>query len=163
MTSLGALLRLKTRRLELKPLRRADAAALRAITDMPAIAGAIEFLPSPFTLAAARALIARNEDERECFVGVRRRGRLAGVVGAHRQNEERIEIGYWVGPAYQGQGIATEAAGAVVAALGENFSVRIVAECRPENRASWRVLEKLGFRATGEEGARPGRKLLALP
>ena len=38
----------------------------------------------------------------------------------------------------------------------------LVAECRPGNVASWELLRKLGFRDTGEEGHRPGRRLLHL-
>jgi RimJ/RimL family protein N-acetyltransferase len=37
---------------------------------------------------------------------------------------------------------------------------RIFAECRPENVASWRLLEKVGFRASGADGVRSGRKRL---
>jgi len=157
-------LRLRTDRLDLKPLVAEDAAAVQALTDDRAIAGIIDFLPVPFTLADAQRLIGRNDGTGECFFGAWQDGKLTGVVGAHLHGSERIEIGYWIGRAFQGKGLATEAAGAVVAALKREFpGRRIIAECRPENLASWRVLEKLGFRATGEGGARPGRRLLTLP
>ncbi len=50
--------RIETERLAIVSLERADAAALHRLTDDPAITGAIDFLPEPFTLADAEGLIA---------------------------------------------------------------------------------------------------------
>jgi RimJ/RimL family protein N-acetyltransferase len=82
-------------------------------------------------------------------------------VGTHLRGAGVIEIGYWIGGAARGRGFAFEAVSAIIAALSERFPARfLVAECRPANVASWSLLEKLGFRDTGEEGHRPGRRLL---
>ena len=143
----------ETPRLSLRPLGAADRDDLRRITDHPEVTGAISFLPTPFTEADAAALIAQNDTPSERFLGVRRRtdGALVGVVGAHLQTGGQIEIGYWLARDCWGRGYAAEAAGALVAALRAAFErPRIIAECRPDNAASWRVLEKLGFRPTGE-------------
>lgn len=57
------------------------------------------------------------------------------------------ELGYIMSPAYQRQGYGAEAAAALVCqALTAGDMHRIVAHCNPENIASWRLLEKLGFR-----------------
>ena len=57
------------------------------------------------------------------------------------------ELGYILHPAHQRQGYAAEAAAALVRqALTAGGMHRIVAHCNPENSASWRLLEKLGFR-----------------
>ena len=155
---------LATARLRLKPLTAADAPELRAITDDAAIIASIDFLRAPFTLADAEALIHGAGDGRDCFIGVRHGEALIGVVGAHLHADGRIEFGYWLGSAWHGRGFATEAAAAVIAALRGRFpGRRIVAECHPANRASWRVLEKLGLRATGAAGQRSGRRVLELP
>jgi RimJ/RimL family protein N-acetyltransferase len=62
-----------------------------------------------------------------------------------------IEIGYRYVPAAWGQGIGSEAARAV---LDHGFRALaldpIVAVTHPDNRASQRVLEKIGLRAAGE-------------
>jgi RimJ/RimL family protein N-acetyltransferase len=153
----------RTARLRLAPLRPAHAAHLRAITDDRAITDRINFLSRPFTLSAAQRLIRGAGDRRDGFIGVWRGVSLVGVVGAHLRGEDGIEIGYWIASAHHGKGYATEAAAALIALLRRRFAARcIVAECRPDNRASWRVLEKLGFRPTGTLGARPGRHVLAL-
>jgi RimJ/RimL family protein N-acetyltransferase len=153
----------RTARLRLAPLRRADAARLAAITNDRAITDRIHFLARPFTRHAALHLIAGRGDRRDCFLGAWRGDALIGVVGVHLVADDRIEIGYWIAPDWQGRGYATEAAAAVIALVRRRFPARrLFAECRPDNRGSWRVLEKLGFRATGAAGARPGRRVLAL-
>jgi len=62
------------------------------------------------------------------------------------------QIGYWVDRAYAGRGVTPTA---VALAVDHSFFTvglhRIEASIRPENRASRRVVEKLGFR---EEGLR---------
>jgi ribosomal-protein-alanine N-acetyltransferase len=61
-----------------------------------------------------------------------------------------VEIAYRLMRAAWGQGLATEAAGALVAhALGALALPRVVAVTYPDNRASQRVLDKLGFERRG--------------
>ncbi len=155
----------ETRRLRLAPLRFGDTEALRLLTDDPLITGSIPFLPTPFTSADAEALIRRNDNGRDCFIGAWDRGdkTLIGVVGAHLRGAVQIEIGYWIGSAFHGQGYATEAALGVITVVRHRFPDReVIAECRRANAASWRVLEKIGFHSTSEAGQRPGRELLVL-
>ena len=53
-------------------------------------------------------------------------------------------------PAYQRQGYGAEAAGARVRqALTADGMHRVVAHCNPQNTASWRLLERIGFRREG--------------
>jgi len=154
-----------TSRLRLARLTLADAPHLQILTNDPGIAGSIHFLPHPFELSDAEAIIART-NEQETFLGIQEResGALIGVLGVHLRQADKIEIGYWIGRHYHGHGYAAEAAAAVITALREKFPERmIIAECRCENIASWKTLEKLGFRASGEKGQRPGRDLLVLP
>jgi RimJ/RimL family protein N-acetyltransferase len=155
----------ETRRLRLAPLRHEDAEALRLLTDDSDITGSVHFLPAPFTFADADALIRCRDNGRDCFLGAWNRGSgtLIGVVGAHLRGENQMEVGYWIGSAFHKQGYATEAALGVITVLRRRFPEReVIAECRRANAASWRVLEKLGFRSTGEAGQRPGRELLIL-
>ena len=138
-------------------------AALRVITDHPAVTGAINFLPSPFTLVDATRLIVGADDGRDRFLGAWRRENheSVAVVGTHLRGEREIEIAYWVGADHHGQGYATEAVSTVLAILRERLPARrLMAECRPENRASWHLLGKLGFRPSGDAGRRPGRRHL---
>jgi RimJ/RimL family protein N-acetyltransferase len=153
-----------TKRLSVRALRPSDAAVFRQMTDEPAITEVIDFLPAPFTLLDAERLIKGNGDGRDCFWGVwlRESASLIGTVGTHLRSFDELEIGYWFASSVHGQGFGAEAAGAVVHAVCVAFpDRRIVAECRPQNEASWRLLEKIGFRADGTDGVRSGRKRLS--
>lgn len=77
----------------------------------------------------------------------RENGALIGFCGLdHLWGGEEIEIGYWLAPGYWGKGLATEAAHAVLRYGFNRLGLqRIVAVAHPENRASIRVLEKLGM------------------
>ena len=60
------------------------------------------------------------------------------------------ELGYIFNPSYHRKGYASEAAQALVEYAFKNCKVhRIMARCDPENPASWKVLEKIGFRREG--------------
>lgn len=159
---IGPMFRLAVDRLRIRPLTRGDAGDLRRLTDHPAITGPIDFLLSPFGRDDAAGLIARNGVD-ECFMGLWDGRRLVGCVGVHLRAGERIEIGYWIDAALHGRGYASEGVSAVLDALRRTYPHRrIVAECRPANLASWRLLQKLGFRDTGEVGHRVGRAVLML-
>lgn len=151
-----------TARCRIAPLQPPDAAELQAITD-ETVTSAIHFLPEPFTLADARALIGQNGAENQ-FLGIRRQGDgdLLGVIGVHSRSGRSIEIGYWLAAAARGRGFAQETVREVIARLSAQSPGRlIVAECHPANTSSWALLRSLGFFPTGKAGERPGRALLA--
>ncbi|MHA6759801.1 GNAT family N-acetyltransferase [Streptacidiphilus sp. PAMC 29251] len=57
-----------------------------------------------------------------------------------------VEIGWRLSPSYWGQGIATEAARAVLRFAFEEVGLdRVISVCHPENRPSERIMEKLGM------------------
>ncbi|HZU87383.1 MAG TPA: GNAT family N-acetyltransferase [Anaerolineaceae bacterium] len=60
------------------------------------------------------------------------------------------ELGYILSPFYQRQGYTFEAAGALLRYGFSQWQIhRVTANCNPENTASWKLLEKLGFRREG--------------
>jgi RimJ/RimL family protein N-acetyltransferase len=60
------------------------------------------------------------------------------------------ELGYIFNPRYQHQGYASEAVAALVAhAFAKRTMHRIYAHCNPKNSASWKLLERVGFRREG--------------
>jgi len=73
-------------------------------------------------------------------------GELAGHVVSWEQDGER-KIGYWIGKAYWGKGVASAALSQFLA----QFSVRpLVADVAQHNAASIRVLRKCGFTISRE-------------
>lgn len=75
---------------------------------------------------------------------------IGDVAIGVRDSGRQATIGYSIITDAQGRGYATEAVGAVADALFDLADIhRIVASIDPANRASKRVLEKLGFRFEG--------------
>ncbi len=63
-----------------------------------------------------------------------------------RKGPKDAEIGYWIGSQYWNRGYATEAVGIL---LDKAFSIgipKVWGQCLEDNIASYRVLEKCGFR-----------------
>jgi RimJ/RimL family protein N-acetyltransferase len=89
---------------------------------------------------------------------LRATGALVGCCGFRPRASPPgvLELGFLLRPQFWGQGLATEAAHAAVKHAFEVLGARaIFASHHPENSASRRVLEKLGFRQTRLEHEHP--------
>ena len=77
-----------------------------------------------------------------------RAGRLIGGAGLHslEWTVRRYEVGYWLGPAYTGRGLAGEAVTALVRmGFGELRARRLEIRTDARNHASRKVAERVGF------------------
>ncbi len=76
-------------------------------------------------------------------------GEVVGGIGITLLDDVyamNVELGYWIGEPYWGQGIASIAVGLMTQYVFETFAInRIVAEVFEYNKASMRVLEKNGY------------------
>ncbi len=83
----------------------------------------------------------------------RESGEAVGMVGTKGGGPDAsgvVEIGYGLNQAVRGQGLATEATGALIEYLRTTDGISgITAETAVDNLASQRVLEKNGFQRTG--------------
>ena len=61
----------------------------------------------------------------------------------------RVEVGYGVAPAAQGQGAATAALHLLLQRAFEAGAIEVLAEVEPINHASIRVVQKAGFKNVG--------------
>lgn len=69
-----------------------------------------------------------------------------GFCGLSPLSPHEMEIGWWLSPEYWGNGLATEAAFAVMSYGFERLNLpRIVSIAQPPNQRSIRVMEKLGM------------------
>lgn len=145
---------LQTARLELRPLAESEAEFILSLLNEPSFLENIGDR-GVRTLDDAREWIQRApmaSYERFGFglllVSLRESGTPIGICGLlKRETLDDPDIGYALLPAYWGQGYALEAAMAITTDAWERFGLqRIAAIAKPENRASIRVLEKLGFR-----------------
>ncbi len=92
--------------------------------------------------SAYHLAITGHEGEQEMLVGV-----VGLTLDAKRAHGR---LGYWVGRAYWGHGVATEAAGRLTRWGFANLHLdRINAEVTTDNPASAAVLRRIGFRQTG--------------
>ena len=77
-------------------------------------------------------------------------GRIIGGCGfKNKPKDGRVEIGYGVAPNSRGQGGATAAVKLLVELALTGGAREVLAEGTPENLASTRVVQKLGFVNTG--------------
>ncbi|TCC40004.1 N-acetyltransferase [Kribbella capetownensis] len=78
-------------------------------------------------------------------------GVLIGDIGFNlHENLRQAELGFTLAPEHQGKGYATEAVRGLLDQLFvERKLHRVSAECDARNRASARLLERLGFRQEG--------------
>ena len=145
---------LKTERLILRPLRAEDAASVYRLIDRNRDEFSHWFTWSRTTTfesvrnnlrGARHHMNAGTEWHYGMFLPD---GTLVGRVGlsAISKRDRTAELGYWIGRQYAGQGLMTEAGKAFVeSAMAGPASTRIDAYADVENRASQRVLQKLGF------------------
>lgn len=146
-----------TERLQLRSYRRGDAADLAREADHPEVARTLrDRFPHPYTLADARAWIARAAPERPpttLVIARRQDDRLIGGIGVERLADvahRTGEVGYWLGPDHWGKGYAREALGDFSVYVFATFDFeRLEAWCFAPNLASRRVLEACGFRLEG--------------
>lgn len=83
-------------------------------------------------------------------------GVYVGVIGLHFVDGLPPDLGYWLGEPFWGQGIATEAAIAVVAAAREAGYAGLEARALTSNAGSRNVLRKAGFVEVSEGPAPDG-------
>ena len=143
----------RTERLLLRPGFPEDAPALAQAIGDEMIVRNLGRAPWPYRLEDAEAGLAAPADPGlpRMFIFERTDGepRLVGSCGLHRKPSGAVEMGYWVARPAWNQGFATEAGRALVEIARTLRLPRIEAAHFVDNPASGRVLEKLGFRATG--------------
>jgi len=150
-------LELSTERLLLRPLRDRDAPALFDIHADPEFAR--YWSSAPWTeLAQAEQLIRQDQLDLErgehVRLGLQRREdeALLGTCTLFKihAGNRRAEIGYGLAPRHWGQGYANEAVGELLDwGFGPLALHRVEADIDPENLASAKLLQRLGFRLEG--------------
>ncbi|MEU9137289.1 GNAT family N-acetyltransferase [Streptomyces sp. NPDC048404] len=151
--------------LVLRDWTEADLTAMPALFDHPDVAYWTPIV-SPFDEAAARARLDRDRRLRAEGTAVLLAitvdgGAPLGEVMLRRA-PEGTEIGYAVGPAHRGQGLAVRAVRVMAAYAFERLGAeQVILELEAENAASVAVATKAGFALldvpliTGEEKGRP--------
>lgn len=142
-----------------------DVAVMPELFDHPDIAYWTP-MASPFDAAAARARLARDRQLRvegtAILLAITVDGGTPLGEVMLRRAPEGTELGYAVGPAHRGQGLAARAVRVMAGYAFEELGVeQVILEVEAENVASVAVATKAGFRLLdvplirGEEKGRP--------
>jgi len=147
--------RLVTDRCIVRPFREEDVAALaKHANDRDVWLQLRDRFPHPYTEADARHFLehVRRADPLTHFA-IEVDGEAVGGIGLDPQVDIHAisaEIGYWVGRAVWGRGVATAAVRALTGFVFERDRWRrLFAGVFSTNPASMRVLEKVGYRCEG--------------
>lgn len=151
----GSALHLDLGGLAIRGWRAEDAAAIARHADNRAVWRNLrDAFPHPYSAADARTWIdlARGQDPVTHFAIASPHEAIGGIGVRLGDDVFRLsgEIGYWLGEAFWGRGIATRAVRAFTAEAFSRFALeRLWAGVFEWNVASARVLEKAGYRREG--------------
>ncbi|CAM5775271.1 N-acetyltransferase GCN5 [Labrys miyagiensis] len=144
---------IETERLILRAPRFADIAEMASLANDPAVALMTGRLPFPYGESDALDFVHFQEEARQAgkelafAIECKESGAFLGCIGLRFPKRDSAEIGYWLGRRHWGQGLATEAARALIDHGFSTLNIAAVTgECRVINEASRRVMEKCGLR-----------------
>jgi len=103
-------------------------------------------------LAFIRSLLIQYADNRGFACGIWHKGQVAGTISYHPidWSNRKVEIGYWLGAAFQGKGLMTKACRVLVAyAFDELRLNKVEIRCATENTRSCAIPHRLGFTREG--------------
>lgn len=141
---------MKSKRLTYRDLQFTDAARITELAGDWDVARMTARIPYPYTLTQADQWIS-SLDDGEFVQVVELDSRLIGAVGYTSNADGSLEIGYWIGRPWWGQGYGTEAAETLMSYCFDTVGVSRLTCCHfDDNPASARIIKKLGFRAVGQ-------------
>jgi RimJ/RimL family protein N-acetyltransferase len=130
-----------------------DAPALVAAIADQAIAHNLANVPWPYRMRDAEAFLASPRDpilpSLLVFERTHAAPQLVGACGLGRRPSGAVEMGYWIARPFWGRGYATEACRALVEIARALGLPSLEGSHFIDNRASARVLDKLGFESLG--------------
>jgi len=135
----------------LRPWAEDDVEAIVGAINDPEIAYWIPLIPRPYTEEDAREFFRGDVAPDDYRLAVTRSGDVVGGIGMGvNSHQYRGTIGYWVAAPVRGQGICTRALRLLSRhALAELGLQRLELITDPDNVASQRVAEKVGFEREG--------------
>jgi [ribosomal protein S5]-alanine N-acetyltransferase len=147
---------LRTRRLTLRALTEGDAGRVQRYCSDREVASTTLHIPHPYPEGGALEWIRSHPEGyasgENAVWGMDLTGSgLVGVIGLGLQApHRRAEMGYWIARDFWGQGLASEAAAAIVRCAFDKFGVyRVHAHHFTRNPASGAVLRSAGLRHEG--------------
>jgi RimJ/RimL family protein N-acetyltransferase len=151
----------ETERLILRALRQDELPRLTKLIGVWDVARWLSVLPFPYKQTDAEEFYGEIEPfyasgEPQFFaMALKSDGLLIGGVGLHKPRisnpiEGEVEIGYWLGQDFWGKGLMSEATRSIVATGFKRATTKAIgATTSLENKASQKILQKIGLRNLG--------------
>ncbi len=147
-----------TDRLVLRPFELADAPDVQRLAGDRDIASTTLLIPHPYEEGLAEQWIATHSEGFESdtaatlAVTLRSTGELMGAISLTIQRDnERAEMGYWIGKPFWNKGYGTEAARETLRFAFEDLRLnRVYAHHMTRNPSSGRIMQKLGMTREGQ-------------
>jgi RimJ/RimL family protein N-acetyltransferase len=147
------MLPIKTNRILLRALSMADAPAIAEGIRPFEVIKWLAVPPYPYAASDAEAFLEQRWASRtgvDATAGLISEGRLCGICSIEPRDRGPV-LGYWLAQPAWGRGLMTEAARALLTQFFNHGDAdQVVSGYFAGNRASARVLEKLGFQAVGD-------------
>lgn len=137
--------------LVLRPWTEGDIPELVAAIDDPEIARWVPTIPHPYTDGDARAFLRGEAIPAHTALAIDLDGRVVGGIGMGLNSHEyRATMGYWVAAGMRGRGVCTRALRLLSRHGFDELELqRLELITDPDNLASQRVAEKVGFQREG--------------
>ncbi len=142
-------------KITLATLQPSDAGTLATLANNKKIWDNLrDYIPFPYRESDAISFIAHTQKEKpQQTFAIKYEDRLCGVIGLVIQQDiyrRSAEMGFWLGEAFWGRGIATQAVALITRYAFEELKlVRLYSGVFDYNTASMRVLEKNGYQREG--------------
>lgn len=151
MKKLSEFPEIKTERLILSQLKEEDLDLVTEYLQNRIFSDLTSNIPYPYTRQDAEFWLkmsgaAFDKNTGFTFAVRNKEGQIMGAVGLHDRDDDKAELGYWMGIPFWNKGYITEAAKAVIDFGFKELHVnKIYATCFLHNPASGRIMEKAGM------------------
>ena len=149
---------IETKRLSFRPWREADAEELFRLASDPDVGPRAGWPPHKSVEESLEIINTVFNSDHVWALVLKETGQLIGCMGYYDHNESNIgiaegeaEVGYWIGKPFWNQGYCTEALREMIEyCFNSKGFLTLWADHFVDNPASGKVMEKCGFRDTGD-------------
>lgn len=142
---------IQTERLILSQLEEKDIPFIVELLQHRIFSDLTSNIPYPYVENDARSWVKMSKEAFENNTGYtfairNKEDQIIGAIGLHDRDDDKAELGYWIGIPYWNKGYVTEAAKAIIDFGFDELKLnKIFATHFPHNPASGRIMEKVGM------------------
>jgi len=142
---------IETERLILSQLKEEDLPFVTEYLQDKIFSDVTSNIPYPYTGEHAKFWMKMSRESFENNIGYtfavrNKEGQILGAIGLHDRDDDKAELGYWMGKPFWNKGYITEAATALIDFGFNELQInKIYATYFLDNPASGRIMEKIGM------------------